>query len=219
MVRARSPFLFLTATVTLWSIPPFKALFAPGGAMYHWVVNIPVPFLDKLVARMPPVVHEATAYAAVYKFDWFSATGTAILFAALLSIVWLKMKPSAALQTFGSTLKDLALPIYSIGMVLAFAFISNYSGLSSTPALAPHTPAARLPSSRRSSAGWGIPDWIRHLIKRTVCRPAGHSRSANRRIRRTDGGGKYHRRRDRQDDLSTVHCYRLCGSRISRERV
>lgn len=82
---------------------------------------------------MPPVVHEATAYAAVYKFDWFSATGTAILFAALLSIVWLKMKPSAALQTFGSTLKDLALPIYSIGMVLAFAFISNYSGLSSTP--------------------------------------------------------------------------------------
>lgn len=50
VVRAWSPFLFLTATVTLWSIPPFKALFAPGGAMYHWVVNIPVPFLDKLVA-------------------------------------------------------------------------------------------------------------------------------------------------------------------------
>ena len=137
VVRAWSPFLFLTATVTLWSIPPFKALFAPG------VVNIPVPFLDKLVARMPPVVHEATAYAAVYKFDWFSATGTAILFAALLSIVWLKMKPSAALQTFGSTLKDLALPIYSIGMVLAFAFISNYSGLSSTLALAlAHTGSA-----------------------------------------------------------------------------
>lgn len=90
IVRAWSPFLFLTATVTLWSVPPFKALFAPGGALYDWVINVPVPYLDKLVARMPPVVHEATAYAAVYKFDWFSATGTAILFAALLSIVWLK---------------------------------------------------------------------------------------------------------------------------------
>ncbi|EBI6191027.1 L-lactate permease [Salmonella enterica] len=89
IVRAWSPFLFLTATVTLWSVPPFKALFAPGGALYDWVINVPVPYLDKLVARMPPVVHEATAYAAVYKFDWFSATGTAILFAALLSIVWL----------------------------------------------------------------------------------------------------------------------------------
>lgn len=136
VLRARTPFLFLTATVTLWSIPPFKALFASGGALYEWVINIPVPYLDKLVARMPPVVSEATAYAAVFKFDWFSATGTAILFAALLSIVWLKMKPSDAISTFGSTLKELALPIYSIGMVLAFAFISNYSGLSSTLALA-----------------------------------------------------------------------------------
>ncbi|MCS6036709.1 L-lactate permease [Klebsiella pneumoniae subsp. pneumoniae] len=46
------------------------------------------------------------------------------------------MKPKDALTTFAGTLKDLALPIYSIGMVLAFAFISNYSGLSSTLALA-----------------------------------------------------------------------------------
>ncbi|WP_348250970.1 L-lactate permease, partial [Salmonella enterica] len=74
----------------------------------------PVPYLDKLVARMPWVVHEATPYAAVYKFDWFSATGAAILFAALLSMVWLNMKPSATNQTFGSTLRGLALSMYSI---------------------------------------------------------------------------------------------------------
>lgn len=143
ILRAWSPFLFLTATVTIWSVPPFKALFAPGGALYDWVVTVSVPHLDKLVERMPPVVSAATPYAAVYKFDWFSATGTAILFAALISIVWLRMKPKDALSTFGSTLKELALPIYSIGMVLAFAFISNYSGLSSTLALAlSHTGSA-----------------------------------------------------------------------------
>ena len=34
------------------------------------------------------------------------------------------------------TLKELRTPIYSIGMVLAFAFIANYSGLSTTLALA-----------------------------------------------------------------------------------
>ncbi|MDU6060823.1 MAG: L-lactate permease [Enterobacter sp.] len=136
VIRAWSPFLLLTATVTLWSIPPFKALFAPGGALYDMVINVSVPFLDKMVARMPPVVHAATPYAAVYKFDWFSATGTAILFAAILSVVWLRMKPAAAVQTFAATVKELMLPIYSIGMVLAFAFISNYSGLSSTLALA-----------------------------------------------------------------------------------
>ena len=51
----------------------FKALFAPGGALYDMVINISVPFLDKMVARMPPVVHDATPYAAVFKFDWFSS--------------------------------------------------------------------------------------------------------------------------------------------------
>lgn len=164
VLRARTPFLFLTATVTLWSIPPFKALFASGGALYEWVINIPVPYLDKLVARMPPVVSEATAYAAVFKFDWFSATGTAILFAALLSIVWLKMKPSDAISTFGSTLKELALPIYSIGMVLAFAFISNYSGLSSTLALALAHTGHAFTFFSPFSAGWGIPDRVGYLI-------------------------------------------------------
>ncbi|WP_423740001.1 L-lactate permease [Enterobacter roggenkampii] len=44
---------------------------------------------------MPPVVHAATPYAAVYKFDWFSATGTAILFAAILSVVWRRAPPAA----------------------------------------------------------------------------------------------------------------------------
>ncbi|WP_343554086.1 L-lactate permease [Pantoea sp.] len=136
IVRAWMPFLFLTATVTLWSIPPFKALFAKGGAMYDWVFTVPVPLLNELVARMPPVVNAATPYPALFKFDVLSATGTAILLAAVLSVLWLRMKPKAAIQTFGETLKELALPIYSIGMVLAFAFISNYSGLSATLALA-----------------------------------------------------------------------------------
>lgn len=130
------PFIFLTATVTIWSIPPFKALFAKGGALQDWVFNFSVPFLDKLVAKMPPVVAESMPYAAVYKLDWLSATGTAIIVAAVISVIYLRMKPRAAVETFFSTMKELALPIYSIGMVLAFAFISNYSGLSATLALA-----------------------------------------------------------------------------------
>ncbi|NDL61706.1 L-lactate permease [Acerihabitans arboris] len=136
IIRAWMPFIFLTATVTLWSVPPFKALFVAGGPLQGWVVNISVPFLDKLVAKTPPVVAEALPYAAVYRFDWFSATGTAIMVAAFISIAYLRMEPRVAAATFKETLRDLALPIYSIGMVLAFAFISNYSGLSATLALA-----------------------------------------------------------------------------------
>jgi L-lactate permease len=143
IIRAWMPFIFLTATVTLWSIPPFKALFAQGGALYDWVFSIPVPFLDKLVAKMPPVVANITPYVAVFKLDWFSATGTAIMVAAIASVIYLRMKPKDALITLAETLKALMLPIYSIGMVLAFAFISNYSGLSATLALAlAHTGSA-----------------------------------------------------------------------------
>lgn len=136
VAKAWSPFLVLTATVTLWSLKPFKALFAKGGALEDWVLSLPVPGLDNLVQKMPPIVAAPADYAAVYKLDVFPATGTAILVAALVSVALLKMKPAAALKTFGATLSELRTPIYSIGMVLAFAFIANYSGLSATLALA-----------------------------------------------------------------------------------
>lgn len=136
IIKAWMPFAILTAVVTVWSIAPFKALFKPGGALANWVISFEVPGLHNLVQKMPPVVAEAINYAAIYKFDWFSATGTAILIAAIISIIYLRMKPSQAVATFGETLKELRIPIVSIGMVLAFAFIANYSGLSATLALA-----------------------------------------------------------------------------------
>ncbi|AHY58772.1 L-lactate permease [Stenotrophomonas rhizophila] len=136
IIKAWSPFLILTAMVTVWSIKPFKALFAAGGPLEHWVLKLPVPALDQLVQKMPPIVPSPSAYEAVYKFDAVSATGTAIMLGAVLAIVLLKMRPAAALRTFGETANELKVPIYSIGMVLAFAFIANYSGLSATLALA-----------------------------------------------------------------------------------
>ncbi|KLJ02895.1 L-lactate permease [Luteimonas sp. FCS-9] len=136
IVKAWSPFIVLTAMVSIWSVKPFKALFAPGGALESWVLAVPVPFLHRLVDKTPPIAPEPLPFDAIYRFDWFSATGTAILFAALVSIVLLRMRPAQALSTFGETLRELRTPIYSIGMVLAFAFVANYSGLSATLALA-----------------------------------------------------------------------------------
>ncbi|WP_155982308.1 L-lactate permease [Xanthobacter sp. 126] len=136
IARAWSPFLILTVFVTIWSIPPFKALFAPGGALDAMVAHVSVPFLHNMVVKLPPIVTAAKPFAADYKFDWLSATGTAIFLSAIVSVVFLGMKPSRAVATFASTIKGLLIPIYSIGMVLAFAFIANYSGLSSTLGLA-----------------------------------------------------------------------------------
>lgn len=136
IVKAWSPFAILTAMVTVWSIKPFKSLFAKDGTLADWVIKIEVPYLHKLVEKAPPIVKEITPYEAIYKFDWFSATGTAIFLAALITVVFLQMRPAQAVKTFGETLYELKVPIYSIGMVLAFAFIANYSGMSATLALA-----------------------------------------------------------------------------------
>ncbi len=135
VLKAWSPFAILTVFVTIWSLKPFKALFGKGGDLAWTVINTSVPLLDKLVIKMSPIVKVATPYGASYSFNWLSATGTAILIAAIVTIIMLRMKPSDAVKTFKDTVVELIRPIYSIGMVLAFAFIANYSGLSATLAL------------------------------------------------------------------------------------
>ncbi|TCW82396.1 L-lactate permease [Burkholderia sp. SRS-46] len=134
-VRAWSPFLILTGVVTVWSVAPFKALFGPHGALAATVLKFKVPALDQLVIKAAPIVATPKALDAVLKIDLVSAVGSAILVTALISMVLLRMKPRDALVTFGETLKELTRPILSIGLVLAFAFVANYSGMSSTLAL------------------------------------------------------------------------------------
>ena len=136
IAKAWSPFVVLTIMVTIWSLKPFKALFAANGPLSGTIASIHVPFLDTIVLKSMPIVAKPTPFAAVYKFDWLSAVGSSILIAALLSILILKVRPAKAVEVAGDTLKTLAVPIYSIGMVLAFAFVANYSGLSATLALA-----------------------------------------------------------------------------------
>ena len=135
ILKAWSPFLILTLLVTLWTLKPFKALFAVGGALESWVLYFAIPHLDQLVIKVAPIVLNPTPIAAIYKLDPVSATGTAIFFSALISMLVLRIDVKTGLTTLRDTLIELKLPILSIGMVLAFAFVTNYSGMSSTLAL------------------------------------------------------------------------------------
>lgn len=136
VVKAWSPFIVLTVMVVIWSQSFFKALFAPGGVLESLVFKFEIPDLHNLVMKAEPIVNKATPYEAILKFDVLSATGTAILIACLISMFILKMSVKDAVVTFKETLSELKMPILSIGFVLGFAFIANYSGLSSTLALA-----------------------------------------------------------------------------------
>ncbi|WP_225032406.1 lactate permease LctP family transporter [Paraburkholderia sp. XV] len=134
-IRAWAPFGILTAVVTVWSLQPFKALFAAKGALAWSILKFKVPALDQLVMKTAPIVATPKAYEAVLKIDLLPAVGTAILATALISMVLLRVKPRDALATFVETLKELRRPVLSIGLVLSFAFVANYSGMSSTLAL------------------------------------------------------------------------------------
>ena len=136
VVKAWSPFIVLTVMVVVWSQSFFKALFVPGGALESLVFKFEIPGLHNLVMKAEPIVNKATPYEAILKFDVLSATGTAILIACIISMFILKMSVKDAVVTFKETLSELKMPILSIGFVLGFAFIANYSGLSSTLALA-----------------------------------------------------------------------------------
>ncbi|WP_226659915.1 lactate permease LctP family transporter [Pseudalkalibacillus hwajinpoensis] len=136
ILKAWSPFIALTAMVTIWSLKPFKNLFVEGGLLEATTLQIPVPGLHNLVIKTAPIVSEPTPYGAMLKLDLLSATGTAIFIAGILSIFILRMSPKTALEAFIETVKELQKPVLTIMMVLGFAFIANYSGMSSTLGLA-----------------------------------------------------------------------------------
>ncbi|QNT68699.1 lactate permease LctP family transporter [Defluviicoccus vanus] len=136
IVKAWSPFIVLTIMVTIWTLPDFKALFTGDGPLAWSMLSLHIPGLDNQVIRGVPIVAKASPYAAVYKFDVIAATGTAIFIAAVISAFILKVSASTFFKTFGETMVELLKPIFTIGLVLGFAFIANYSGMSSTLGLA-----------------------------------------------------------------------------------
>lgn len=135
ILRAWSPFLFLTATITVWGLGGFKALFGAKGMLAASTLSFHMPLIDRLIIRGTPVVATPTPLDVVFKLDLLAATGTGIFLAALIAIVFLRMPVKTALSTFSETLGELRRPILSIGLVLAFAFVENYSGMSVTLAL------------------------------------------------------------------------------------
>jgi lactate permease len=134
--KAWSPFIILTVVVVIWTLPGFRSLFDAGGPLYGTTLSFQIPGLHDAVIKTAPIVDKATPYAATYKLDLIAATGSGILLAAVLSMFVLGISPREGIGVFKETVKDLVKSIVTISLVLGFAFIANYSGVSSTLALA-----------------------------------------------------------------------------------
>lgn len=163
VVRAWMPWLFLSVAVTVWGLTPAKA-FLNGGpqglANYRAGERLTVspilsptwnvPLLHRFVFREYPVEPVAVdparmddpayrnlrAEAAVFTLNWASATGTAILLAALATALYLRVSPGQLIAVAVSTLGRMRTALATIMLMLALGFVTRYGGTDATLGLA-----------------------------------------------------------------------------------
>ncbi|MBK5290241.1 MAG: L-lactate permease [Acidobacteriia bacterium] len=127
---AWSPYLYLVFFVLLWGNNSIKAF------LNQVTVKIPWPGLHNMVERIPPAVATASPYAAEFTFNFFTAAGTACLFATLASMITLRLSPAKYIGVLAATGKQLFLSMVTIASVLGLAFLMNYCGATATLGLA-----------------------------------------------------------------------------------
>ena len=127
------PYLLLVMFVFVWGEEAIKV---GGKSVKAWLntQSIPVnwPGLHNLIERMPPVVAKPAAYAAVFNFNWLSASGTSCMFAALLTGLLLGLSLEQWKRVFTTTVKQLTYSMLTIACVLGLAFLMNYCGATGT---------------------------------------------------------------------------------------
>ncbi len=108
---------------------------APWPGSYALVDGRPAP----LAHREPPVVPRPVPYPLIYRLDLLTSAGTLVLAAsaiAFLVMVAFGAPPAAFAITFFRTLRQLRWPIVTIAFILSIATVMNYSGMTSSLALA-----------------------------------------------------------------------------------
>jgi lactate permease len=112
--------------LSTWSTPPSK------------ITNpqIPVTGLNKLVQRVPPVVPKPAAEPAVFGLNWISATGSGILFAAIISGFIMGRSLPKMIVMWWQTVWHVRFSLMTIAAMMSLGIVTRYSGLDATMGLA-----------------------------------------------------------------------------------
>jgi lactate permease len=157
------PWLFLSLAVIVWGLAPSKAFlngglrgldtYRSGQRLYVSPALAPswdVPLLHRAVFRDYPVVptpidparitdpsyRNQRAEAAQFTLNWASATGTAILLAAIVTALFLGVSPARFVGIALLTLKRMRTSLATIMLMLALGFVTRYGGTDATLGLA-----------------------------------------------------------------------------------
>jgi glycolate permease/lactate permease len=114
----------------------------PGS--YAWAGGSPVP----LIRRAPPVAADVTPYPLTYRLDFLASAGTLVFMAGAIAylVMLLRGVPGSVFGTaLRATVAQLRLPIVTIAFILSIATVMNYSGMTSSMALALASTGALFP--------------------------------------------------------------------------
>ena len=117
------PWVMISATVVVWT---YLKIARFGQTAVHW------PWLDKTVSI---TLYNARPYAAVWDFQPLG-TGTAILVAAMLTALLLRLSPHATLRCFVVTVRQIWVAVITVMLVVGLAYVMNYAGIAYTLGLA-----------------------------------------------------------------------------------
>jgi lactate permease len=125
------PWLVLSLVVFFWGLPRISALMDA-----HSTIKIPVVGLHNAIQRVPPVVAAATKEAAIFNFNWLTATGTAVLLAALIAGLLMGLSLRTLGVAFAQTIFKIRYTFVTIAAMMALGYITRYCGLDATLGLA-----------------------------------------------------------------------------------
>jgi lactate permease len=131
MFSAWLPWLILSALVFAWGLPQTKSWMDSFS-----LVRLAVPGLHEQVLREPPVVVAAQPEAALFDFNWLSASGTAILIAAILAGLLMGYSPLGLVKAYWQTLRLTWQSLLTIAVTMAIGFVYRYGGLDGTLGIA-----------------------------------------------------------------------------------
>ena len=144
VVRAWTPFALLTLMVLIWGIPAIDSWGTPAVKDWmdkHTSWKVELTRLHLMVAKGEAVTGRRTPLPkdrekAVLEIVPVSATGTGVFLAAILSGLFLGVKPAEMAATLAGTVRRMIPAFAAILSMLALGFVTKYSGMDTVLGLA-----------------------------------------------------------------------------------
>jgi lactate permease len=131
LIAAWTPWVILCAFVFIWGTQTFKDAVNP-----LFLPKWPIEGLNQLVQKVPPAVPVPAKEGAVFAFNFLTMSGTAILFAAIVSGLIMKYSPVSLVKEYVKTLWVVRYSLITISAMLALGTLTRYSGIDATLGLA-----------------------------------------------------------------------------------